>query len=137
MIVLAALLFTAPPAMQAKPTPLPTLAPALVKSRMPSYTLKQTSIRVKTGQPFQLRLAANAGTGYSWEPQGPLPPGVTLLGAFRQRSSVLKPGAPGEDVLVFRARSVGKLHLIVQYVRPWERHARPAKVAAFTITVHE
>lgn len=137
MIVFAALLFAAQPAMQGKPTPLPTLAPALVKTRMPSYTPGQTGVRVKAGRPFQLRLPANAGTGYSWQPQGPLPPGVTLLGTFARPGSVLKPGAPGEDVLVFRARSVGKLHLVVQYVRPWERNAKPAKVLVFTVTVHE
>lgn len=137
MILLATLLFAAPAHAQPKPRPLPTLSPALVKLHMPSYTLNRTKVHVKAGQPFELRLPVNTGTGYSWQPQGPLPPGLALLGTFQQRSSVLKPGAPGEEVLVFRALSVGKVHLVVQYVRPWESNVKPAQVRTFDVTVHE
>lgn len=136
MLVLPALILAAAAA-TAAPAPLPTLAPALVKLAMPSYTAKQTAIRVKVNQPFQLRLNATSGTGYSWQPQGPLPPGVTLLGVFSRAGSKMMPGGPGEEVLVFRAHDVGTVHLVMEYVRPWERHTKPAKLAAFSVTVHK
>ena len=132
-LVLAAATGSASP----KPTPLPTLAPSLVKLAMPSFTVKQTKIAVKADQPFQLRMSVNAGTGYSWQPQAPIPPGVTLLGVFQRPSSKMMPGGPGEEVLVFRAHDVGTMHLTLEYVRPWEQHTKPAKLAAFTVTVHK
>lgn len=138
MIVLQALILAAAAATAAPaPKPLPTLAPALVKLAMPSYTAKQTAIRVKVNQPFQLRLSSTSGTGYSWQPQGPLPPGVTLLGVFSRPTSKMLPGGPGEELLVFRAHNLGKVRLVMEYVRPWERGAKPAKLAAFTVTVRK
>jgi predicted secreted protein len=132
-LILLATTSTAAP----RPTPLPTLAPALVKLAMPSFSSKNLRIRVKAGQPFQLRMDVTTGTGYSWQPQGPIPPGVTLLGVFQRPSSKLQPGGPGQEVLVFRASNVGTVHLALEYVRPWERAVKPAKTANFTVTVHK
>lgn len=109
----------------------------MVKLAMPSFTAKQTTIGVKVNQPFQLRMNVTSGTGYSWQPQGPIPPGVALVGVFQHPSSKMMPGGPGEEVLVFRASNVGSVRLVLEYVRPWERHAKPAKTAAFTISVHK
>jgi predicted secreted protein len=106
------------------------------KTAMPSFTARQANVRVKVDQPFQIRLNVTGGTGYSWQPQGPLPPGVTLLGVFQHPSAKVLPGGPGQEILVFRAHDVGKEHLILQYVRPWEHATKPAKTAAFTVTVH-
>ena len=86
----------------------------MVKLAMPSYTAAQTKISVKADQPFQIRLHVTSGTGYSWQPQPPIPPGVTLLGVFQRPSSKMMPGGPGEEVLVFRAHDVGTVNLIMQ-----------------------
>lgn len=137
MIVFPALILAAAASSAPAPTALPTLAPTLVKLAMPSYTAKQRNIAVKADQPFQLRMAVTSGNGYSWQPQGPMPPGVTLLGVFQRPSSKMMPGGPGEEVLVFRAHDVGTEHLTLEYVRPWERHTKPAKIAAFTVMVHK
>lgn len=138
MLVIPALVLAAAAASAAPtPTPLPTLAPALVKLAMPSFTQKQTQIRVKVNQPFQMRMDATAGTGYSWQPQGPVAPGVMLLGVFQRPSGKMIPGGPSEEVLVFRAHDVGIVHLVLEYVRPWERRTKPAKIAAFTVTVYK
>jgi predicted secreted protein len=118
-------------------TPLPTLAPALAKVAMPSFTQTHAAIRVKVDQPFQIRLKVTSGTGYSWQPQGPLPPGMTLLGVFQRPSSKVLPGGPGQEVLVFRAHNAGIEHLVLAYVRPWEHPVKPAKTAAFTVTAHK
>jgi predicted secreted protein len=129
--VLAAAASAAP-----NPTPLPSLPPALVKTAMPSYTAKQTAINVKAGQPFQIRMNVMSGTGYSWQPQAPIPPGITLAGVFQRSGSKMLAGGPGEEVLVFRGSDLGTVHLVLQYVRPWERNVKPAKIASFTVTVH-
>lgn len=133
MLILVATTSTAAP----KPAPLPTLAPALLKMPMPSFGARTLQIRVKAGQPFQLRMDVTSGTGYSWQPQGPIPPGVTLLGVFQRPSSKMLPGGPGQEILVFRARDVGTVHLALEYVRPWEHVVKPAKTAIFTVTVHK
>lgn len=133
VLILAAAAASAAPA----PTALPTLAPAMLKLAMPSFTAKQTQISVKVDEPFQVRLNVTSGTGYSWQPRGPLPPGITLLGVFQHPSSKMSPGGPGEEVLVFRAHDVGTEHLQIAYLRPWEHNTKPAKVAAFTVTVHK
>jgi predicted secreted protein len=137
MLVIPAIVLAAAATAAPKPTPLPSLPPALVKTVMPSYTSQQKQISVKTGQPFQIRLNVTSGTGYSWQPQAPIPPGITLLGVFQRSSSKMLAGGPGEEVLVFRGSDVGTMHLVLQYVRPWERNVKPAKVAAFTVTVHK
>lgn len=118
------------------PTALPTVSPALMKTTMPAFGPEHSAIAVKAGQPFQIRMNVTSGTGYSWQPQGPMAPGLTLLGVFQQPHGKLMPGGPGAEVLVFRASSVGKFALALQYVRPWERNVKPAKVRAFTITVN-
>jgi predicted secreted protein len=119
------------------PTPLPTLAPAMLNAAMPSFTATQTQIRVKVDQPFQVRLNVTSGTGYSWQPQGPLPPGIVLVGVFQHPSAKVLPGGPGQEILVFRARDVGKERLVLQYVRPWEHPMKPGKTAAFAVTVQK
>ena len=138
MLLVSALIFAnATSSAAPKPTPLPTLAPALVKAAMPSFSAKTLKIRVKAGQPFQVRMDVTSGTGYSWQPAGPVPPGVTLLGVFQRPSSKMLPGGPGQEVLVFRARDVGTVHLALEYVRPWEHPVKPAKTAIFTLTVYK
>lgn len=136
MLFLPALILAAATA-SPKPTPLPALPPAMIKVAMPSYTPKQLHIRVKVDRPFQVRMNVTSGTGYSWQPQGPLPPGLTLVGVFQRPSSKTLPGGPGEEVLVFRAHDVGKVHLALEYVRPWERSVKPSKIAIFTLTVYK
>lgn len=121
----------------AKPTPLPSLPPAMMKMTMPTFTASDTAISVKSGAPFQIRLHVTSGTGYSWQPQGPLAPGLTLLGVFQTPHGKMMPGGPGDEVLVFRASNVGALHLTMEYVRPWERGVKPAKVESFLISVHK
>jgi predicted secreted protein len=137
LIIPAVLLVAVTTTAQPKPTPLPTLAPAMMKMAMPSFSAKDLRIRVKAGQPFQVRMNVTSGTGYSWQPQGPMPPGVVLLGVFQRPSSKTLPGGPGQEVLVFRASDVGMVHLALEYVRPWEHPVKPAKSALFTVTVHK
>lgn len=121
----------------AKPTPLPSAPPAMMKMAMPTFTAKDTAVSVKAGAPFQIRLKVTSGTGYSWQPEGPLPPGLTLLGVFQTPRGKMMPGGPGDEVLVFRASIVGTMNLTMEYVRPWERGVKPAKIQSVKITVRK
>jgi predicted secreted protein len=132
IVLLSALLLAAAPS----PAPLPTPAPALAKVQMPSFTAGQ-AVSVKLNQPFQIRLKVTSGTGYSWQPQAPLPPGIGLLGVFQQPRGKMMPGGPGMENLVFRAVDPGKYTLTLGYLRPWERNVKPAKTQTFTVTVHK
>jgi predicted secreted protein len=109
----------------------------MMKLAMPSFAANEYSIAGKVKQPFQIRLNVTSGTGYTWMPQGPLPPGITLLGVFQEPRGKLMPGGPGQEALVFRADDAGKVRLTLQYLRPWERGVKPAKVETFTISVHK
>ncbi len=120
---------------QAAPTALPSLPPTMMRVAMPTFAGAQSAIAVKANQPFQIHLRVTAGTGYTWRPQGPLPPGVTLLGVFQQARGKMMPGGPGEEVLVFRATDVGKMRLNLAYVRAWERGVKPSKTRSFALTV--
>lgn len=115
---------------------LPTPPPQVMKAQMPSYTATQSAISSKLNQPFQIQMHVTSGTGYSWQPMGPLPPGVTLLGVFQQPHGKMMPGGPGTEVLVFRGTSAGSYKLQLEYLRPWEHNAKPAKVQQFNVTIH-
>lgn len=116
----------------ASPAPLPTLAPAMMHAAMPTFNEWNASITIHAGTPFQIRMTVTSGTGYTWEPEGPLPPGLTLMGVFEAPQSASMPGGRSRQILVFRAADRGTVHLKLAYVRPWER-GTPAKTAAFTI----
>ncbi len=119
------------------PTPLPTLSPAMVKMTMPSFSAADTSISVPANQPFQIRLNVTSGTGYSWRPQGQLPAGLTLIGTSQAPREKSLPGAPAQQILVFRAASPAKVHVTLEYVRPWEHGVKPAKLQNYSIMVHK
>ncbi|HZZ65676.1 MAG TPA: protease inhibitor I42 family protein [Candidatus Baltobacteraceae bacterium] len=119
----------------ASPAALPTVAPAVMHAAMPTFNERNSWFTAHAGAPFQIRMTVTSGTGYTWEPVGPLPPGVTLLGVFAAAQARSMPGSPSREVLVFRAANAGTAHLKLAYVRPWERSTPPAKTAAFTIRV--
>ena len=133
ILVFLTLLLAAAPG---TPAPLPSLAPAMMKMHMPSFTAGQ-GVSVKLNQPFEIRLRVTSGTGYSWRPQGPLPPGIGLLGVFQEARGKMMPGGPGMENLVFRGVDPGKYKIALEYVRPWERNVKPAKTQTFTITVQK
>ncbi len=111
-------------------------SPAYATTAMPSFSTAQSRFSVRASSPFQIRMHVNSGTGYTWRPQGPLPPGFALLSVFQQPRGKVMPGGPGMQVLVFRASDVGTFRLNLEYVRAWERNAKAAKVQSFSVGVH-
>jgi predicted secreted protein len=115
---------------------LPTPPPAIMRTAMPAYAATQSRISAKLNEPFQIRMQVTSGTGYTWQPDGPIPPGIALLGAFQEPHGKMMPGGPGNEVLVFRGTSPGKITLTLGYLRPWEKNVKPVKTQIFTVTVH-
>jgi predicted secreted protein len=116
---------------------MPTPPPAIMRTAMPTYAATQSNVSIKIDQPFQIHMNVTSGTGYTWQPSGPMPPGLTLLGVFQQPKGKMMPGGPGTEVLVFRGTAVGKFTLTLGYLRPWEKNVKPVKTQTFTVTVHK
>lgn len=92
---------------------------------------------VKSGQYFVLALPANRTTGYSWGSASFDKPGVaTLVGSTYHTQGSMRPGAGGTQLFLLKAAAPGTATLTVQYSRPWEKNAKPARTATLKITVN-
>jgi predicted secreted protein len=93
-------------------------------------------IRVLAGKQFSITLASNKTTGYSWRLAAPLDPVM-----LKQISDDFHPadsgavGAPGEEVWTFESVGKGAAKLDFEYVRPFEKDAKPVKTAKYSIVV--
>lgn len=92
---------------------------------------------VKSGQYFVLALPANRTTGYSWVSASFDKPGVaSVVGTTYHAQGAMRPGAGGTQLFLLRAAATGTATLTVQYSRPWEKNAKPARTATLKITVN-
>jgi inhibitor of cysteine peptidase len=89
-------------------------------------------ISVAEGDEFVIAIAANPSTGYSWSAADN--PDVTFESS-RQVERANRPGAGGTQELTFRAAKQGTTTLVLDYTRPFEPDAPPAKSARFPVTV--
>lgn len=101
---------------------------------------KVTSVRC--GQTVEIRLSANATTGYQWAEtsmntfsNAPVVlerAGTTYLPDKSDKNAV---GVGGTYVSKFKAVGKGKVKLTLQYLRPWEGQSSAVKTLSFEITV--
>jgi inhibitor of cysteine peptidase len=93
-------------------------------------------IRALVGKDFSITLPANHTTGYSWRLATQLDPAtLKLLGTTYHESTSGAVGAPGEEVWTFTGQAQGQTQLNFEYVRPFEKDAKPAKTANFSIVI--
>lgn len=119
----------------ASPSPPAIVKPAAtIRPAAPTFSQKTPAITVQAGRTFRVELPLNQGTGYSWRPAAPLPPGLTVLSTFAAPHGPAIPGGPANQLFVLREKDVGVIHLKFEYVRPWEHGVKPAKTSTFTIT---
>jgi inhibitor of cysteine peptidase len=104
-------------------------APAV---KAPTVYHQGDDISVAKGDEFVVALAANPSTGYSWTAADN--PDVAFVSS-RQVSGGSQPGAGGTQELTFRADGSGSSTLELDYARPFEPDAPPAKTARFPVTV--
>ncbi|MFY9802495.1 MAG: protease inhibitor I42 family protein [Candidatus Acidiferrales bacterium] len=93
-------------------------------------------IRALAGKEFSITLPANHTTGYSWRLATQLDPAaLKLINNTYYESTTGAVGAPGEEVWTFNALAQSKVQLTFEYVRPFEKEAKPAKTAKFSVTI--
>lgn len=95
----------------------------------------QDTIRVKTNEPFEIRLGASLGTGYRW-----MTADSAYLGLLQLDTSfVVQPkdidGEPETQVFQFRGLTKGKTRLHFVYQRSWQKKDPPRKERTYTIIV--
>jgi predicted secreted protein len=93
-------------------------------------------IRVLAGKQFSITLKANHTTGYSWRLATPLDPATLrqISNDYRAATSDAL-GAPGEEVWTFESLAAGTVALDFEYVRPFEKDAKPVKSAKYSIVI--
>jgi inhibitor of cysteine peptidase len=95
-------------------------------------------VDVARGQTIIVRLSSNRSTGYRWTM---VPSTAGLLTVLREPvytprdSSVGGVGRVGVEAWSFLAGQSGRYQLRLEYRRPWEPHAVPAKSLTYTIAV--
>ena len=96
-------------------------------------------VRVLAGKEFSITLAANHTTGYSWRLASTLDPALLqqVSNTYTERKSedANAVGAPGEEVWTFIAGAQGSVPLVFEYVRPFEKDAKPVKTSKFLVII--
>lgn len=93
-------------------------------------------IRVLAGKQFSIMLNANHTTGYSWRLAKPLDPVMLKLISDDYHAATSDAvGAPGEEAWTFEAVAAGNVELDFEYVRPFEKDAKPVKTAKYSIVI--
>jgi len=88
------------------------------------------SVKVNRGEPVEIRLKAQGGTGYSWRATS-YPGKVTELSSHG--SGI--PGGKEMQRFLFRSNKKGTYQLGFSYGQPWKGGAKGAKYRSFTIKV--
>ncbi|WP_322904151.1 protease inhibitor I42 family protein [Paenibacillus campi] len=101
------------------------------------------TIAANTDATFNIKLQQNESTGYSWSYKAdshiqfvnktetsPIPADV-------DKKDVPIVGAPNDTILTFKADKPGTYKLTFDYVRAWEKDAKPAETVIYTIKVND
>lgn len=103
-----------------------------------TYTITNTKISAKVGDVFVIQLESNATTGFQWGIAGSLNPAVVkkvsskyVVGANPKGLA----GVGGVEKWTFKAVGAGTATLAMTYTQPFDKAAKPASAATFTITV--
>jgi inhibitor of cysteine peptidase len=96
------------------------------------------SIKAKKGDVLVITLEANASTGYTWDVASNKKSITKYKGKKYIEPAKTNPpkvGAPGKEVLRFKAirKGISKIKLI--YHQPWDNKAKPAKTFSIEVAV--
>lgn len=93
-------------------------------------------IQVEAGKPFAIRFQSSPGTGYNWvlaaEPDKKL---LEFLGEKMAEPGSGLLGGRETFVWTFRALAAGETEIAMNYVRPWEKEAAPARTHVFKVKI--
>jgi inhibitor of cysteine peptidase len=97
-------------------------------------------IKAAVGQILVVELPSNRTTGYGWSQPATTDTVLERLGEpdfVRDTAPSGMVGTSGKDVFRYRAAKAGQETLRLEYARPWEKNAAPAKVVTFNVVVSE
>ena len=93
------------------------------------------SIAIDKDSLLVISLEANPSTGYGWR----VGTNDAAILKFLEQSAfppkVAMPGAPGRQMLKFKALASGTDRIELEYLRPWEKDTPPAKRFSISVTV--
>jgi predicted secreted protein len=91
---------------------------------------------VAPGESFDIRLAANPSTGFSWELGAPLDEAVVRsVGTAYVPKEGGAVGGAGTARWTFEGVAPGRTTIVLVYRRPWEPEVAPARVAVYSVAV--
>jgi predicted secreted protein len=95
-------------------------------------------VEVLAGKEFSITLPANHTTGYSWRLATTLDPATLkqINNVYTERKSDPdQVGGPGDEVWTFSTVAQGTVPLLFEYVRPFEKDAKPVKTSKFLVVI--
>jgi predicted secreted protein len=108
----------------------------IVTVTAPMSAAKPVPVAAPVGSTFTIDLASNQTTGYSWRlVKAPSKAVLVSLGSTFAGPTEGRLGMGGIETWTFRAIGAGKVTLVLEYVRPWEKGTKPAKTQAFVVSV--
>ena len=96
---------------------------------------QNASVQLRVGDTLRVVLPSTPSTGYSWQPSGDDTASAVQVKSSKYDAGQSRPGASGTQTITLTAKAPGQDHLRLNYVRPWEKGAKPARTYAVSITV--
>jgi inhibitor of cysteine peptidase len=96
---------------------------------------QSAGVQLRAGDTLRVVVPANPSTGYSWQVAGNDAGILQATSSQNQPGAQQRVGAPGLQTLIFNAKTPGQAHLTLNYARPWEKNAKPARTYAVSVTV--
>jgi predicted secreted protein len=116
-----------------KTTPAAPSTPAA--DTVKQYTEASTSIDVASGGKFEIDLAANDTTGYTWNKNEVYDKAyLELLESKYKTAEPVRPGSPGTQIYVFKALKAGATTIKMTNKRSWESTASD-KTLTFNVNI--
>jgi inhibitor of cysteine peptidase len=92
-----------------------------------------TTTTITKDQTLEIRLPAQAGTGYSWTLADPTAP--LKLVRSDAASAADRPGGPQTQLFVMQPTNTGTGDVVINYNRPWEKDKPPARTFVLHVVV--
>jgi inhibitor of cysteine peptidase len=92
-----------------------------------------TTSTIGKDQILEIRLPAQAGTGYSWALAAS--PTAPLKLARSDITSADRPGGPQTQFFVLQPTNTGTGDVVINYSRPWEKDKPPARMFVLHVVV--
>jgi len=107
-----------------------------VQAQMPvtvSESQNGTTTTIAKDQSLEIRLPAQAGTGYSWALANRTAP----LKLVRSDAAAApdRPGGPQTQSFVFQPTNTGTGDVVINYSRPWEKDKPPSRTFILHVVV--